>query len=142
MATQRTLREYQTPVLQVNKSDLNREVLEEALPVSLTFTSSTCMSCAKMLNTLNTLSKVYSGRLKFLTIDTSKAGDFFLQYRTKGTPLTLLFYKGKVIKAKNIVNHDSNHANEAIWLGSAENIQYFITFLDSALHAVKTNIVE
>lgn len=114
-------------------------VANSPIPVLLTFTSSGCSSCGKMLGTLETMTKVYSGRIKFVTIETHNAGEILLQYRRGGTPLSLMLSNGIVVKSPLIQSQEGNHPNEAIWLGNALYIQYFVSFLDSCLHAINTN---
>lgn len=114
------------------------EVANSPIPVLLTFTAAGCSSCGKMLGTLETMVKVYQGRIKFLYIDTSEAGELMLHYRRGGTPLSLLMYNGKVVKSSLLQTQEPNFPNEAVWLGNAMYIQYFVQFLDSALHVINT----
>lgn len=45
---------------------------------------------------------------------------------------------GKVAKSNLIQTQEPNFPNEAVWLGNAMYIQYFVQFLDSTLHAINT----
>lgn len=118
--------------------DFVEVVANSPIPVMLTFTASGCSSCGKMLGTLETMSKVYQDRIKFVTIDSSQAGELLLQYRRNGTPLSLLLMNGTVVKSTMIQTQESNFPNQAVWLGNAMYIQYFVSFLDSCLHAINT----
>ena len=62
-----------------------------------------------------------------------------MHYRRGGTPLSLLMLNGKVVKSTLIQTQEPNFPNEAVWLGNAMYIQYFVQFLDSTLHAINTN---
>ena len=126
-------------VKRINATEFVNEVANSPIPVMLTFTAGGCSSCGKMLGTLETMVKVYNGRIKFLYIDTSEAGRLLLDYRRGGTPLSVLLVNGKVAKSKLIQTQEPNFPNEAVWLGNAMYIQYFVQFLDSALHAINTN---
>jgi hypothetical protein len=46
---------------------------------------------------------------------------------------------GKVAKSNLIQTQEPNFPHEAVWLGNAMYIQYFVQFLDSTLHAINTN---
>mgnify|MGYP003410601956 FL=1 len=125
-------------VKRINATEFVNEVANSPIPVMLTFTAGGCSSCGKMLGTLETMVKVYNGRIKFLYIDTSEAGTLLLNYRRGGTPLSVLLVNGKVAKSKLIQTQEPNFPNEAVWLGNAMYIQYFVQFLDSVLHAINT----
>lgn len=126
-------------VQRINATQFVDVVANSPIPVMLTFTAGGCSSCGKMLGTLETMVKVYDRRIKFVHIDSSEAGELLLQYRRGGTPLSLLMLNGKVVKSPLIQNHETSFPNEAVWLGNAMYIQYFVNFLDSALHAISTN---
>ena len=125
-------------VKRINATEFVNEVANSPIPVMLTFTAGGCSSCGKMLGTLETMVKVYNGRIKFLYIDTSEAGELMMHYRRGGTPLSLLMVNGKVVKSALIQTQEPNFPNEAVWLGNAMYIQYFVQFLDSTLHAINT----
>ena len=125
-------------VKRINATEFVNEVANSPIPVMLTFTAGGCSSCGKMLGTLETMVKVYNGRIKFLYIDTSEAGVLMMHYRRGGTPLSLLMVNGKVAKSNLIQTQEPNFPHEAVWLGNAMYIQYFVQFLDSTLHAINT----
>ena len=135
------MNKQQSSVRKITAAQFAHEIGDSDIPVMLTFTSGGCSSCGKMLGTLETMAKVYDNRIKFLQIDTVDAGELMLQYRRNGTPLSLMFYKGKVLKSPVLQTQEPNFPNEAVWLGNAVYIQYFVQFLDSIVHIVSTNQV-
>lgn len=128
-------------VKRITATEFVEEVGNSPIPVMLTFTAGGCSSCGSMLGTLETMTKVYAGRIKFLYIDTSDAGELMAHYRRGGNPLSMVMLNGKVVKSPLIQAQD-NFPNEAVWLGNALYIQHFIQFLDSIMHAINTKQVE
>lgn len=123
----------------INASQFVDEVANAPIPVFLTFTSAGCSSCGKMLGVVETMTKVYNGRIKFVTMESSQAGEILLQYRTGGLPLSLMLVNGSVVKSPLIHTEEPRFPNTALWLGNPIYIQYFVTFLDNVLHAINTN---
>lgn len=139
---QYTLNNYTNPILRIQYSDFQREVLEESLPVMVTYTSEYCSICSKFLSNIESITNVYLNRLKFVTIDNVEAKDhyqrFIYQFGINGSPTSAIYYKGEVIQSPHIVNFEQNTGDmkPAVWVGDANYTQYFINFLDSSLNAI------
>lgn len=129
----------QTSVTHITALQYVEEVANCPIPVLVTFTSSGCSACGKMLGTLETMVKVYQGRLKFVVMETSTAGEVLLQHRQSGTPMSLMLLNGVLVQSPMIQSQEMNQSNSAVWLGNAMYIQYFVNFLDNCLHAINTN---
>ncbi len=70
------------------------EVLQAKTPVMVDFYADTCIVCKMLAPTLESLSKEYDQRVKFVKVEVTQSPDLARSYQISATPTVILFVEG------------------------------------------------
>ena len=73
------------------------EVLQAKTPVVVDFYADTCIACKMLAPTLESLSKEYDQRVKFVKVEITESPGLAESYRISGTPTVILFVEGEPV---------------------------------------------
>lgn len=82
-------------MINVNESNFNKEIIESKIPVIADFWASWCGPCKMMGPVFEELSKEYTGKLKFVKINTEEEQKLSMINGISGIPALLIFNNGK-----------------------------------------------
>lgn len=83
------------PVIEVNDSTFDKEVLKSDIPVMVQYYAHWCHPCQDMLANLETLSEEYKGKIKFCKVDHEKNPKLASEQNIPGIPRLLGYKKGQ-----------------------------------------------
>ena len=83
-------------VLRIPGGDFQREVLESSLPVVVDFYADWCGPCRMVSPIIESLSNEYSGRVKFVKINTDDSQELAMKLNIMSIPTIMVFKNGEV----------------------------------------------
>ena len=83
-------------VLPITSGAFESEVMKSQLPVLVDFYADWCGPCKIVSPVIEQLSKEYSGKAKFVKVDTDANQDLAMRYGIMSIPTVMLFAEGKV----------------------------------------------
>lgn len=83
-------------VVQINDGDFDSEVLRSQLPVFVDFYADWCGPCKVIAPTIESLSKEYAGRVKFVKVNVDENQQVAVKYEIMSIPTAMLFQNGTV----------------------------------------------
>jgi thioredoxin 1 len=84
-------------LVEITKENFEQEVKQSDLPVLLDFWGPKCVPCLGLMPTVEELSQVYAGKLKFCKLNTAENRRLAIQLKVMSLP-TFQFYKnGEVV---------------------------------------------
>ena len=83
--------------LEVTDSDFEQEVLEAETPVLVDFWAEWCGPCHQLDPIVEELAEEYTGRVKFVKLDTAENFDVPARYGILGLPALLVFKDGEQV---------------------------------------------
>ena len=83
-------------VLPITSGAFESEVMKSQLPVLVDFYADWCGPCKLVAPVIEQLSKEYSGKAKFVKVDTDANQDLAMRYGIMSIPTVMLFAEGKV----------------------------------------------
>lgn len=81
----------------VTEENFQQEVLESELPVVVDFMAPWCGPCKMIAPVLHRLSQEYSGRVKFVELDTDQYQRLSMQYGVQKIPNLTFFKNGEIV---------------------------------------------
>jgi thioredoxin 1 len=82
--------------VQVSSKDFDREVLEARAPVLVDFYADWCGPCRMVAPVLEELSQAYSGKAKFVKVNTDENSDLLERFGIMSIPTIIMFSNGSV----------------------------------------------
>lgn len=83
-------------VAQVGSNQFQSEVIQSALPVVVDFYADWCGPCRMVSPIIESLSKEFAGKAKFVKIDTDANQDLAVKFGIMSIPTVMFFQGGKV----------------------------------------------
>ena len=83
-------------VLHIPGGDFQREVLDSSLPVVVDFYADWCGPCRMVSPIIESLSNEYSGRVKFVKINTDESQELAMKLNIMSIPTIMVFKNGEV----------------------------------------------
>ncbi|HCU07780.1 MAG TPA: thiol reductase thioredoxin [Clostridiales bacterium] len=96
-------------MLEVDKDTFEAEVLQAEGYVLCDFFGDGCVPCEALMPHIHKFADVYGDRMKFVSINTSKARRLAISQKVLGLP-TIVLYKGGE-KVKDLIKDDATPAN-------------------------------
>jgi len=91
-------------VISINSLDeYKKEVIESEAPVVLDFWANHCPTCKQMLPSFESLSKKFSGKMKFIKVDIDKAPELVKELYILKVPSFIVFKEGQIVARYNDV---------------------------------------
>ena len=87
-----------TKPIEVSDAEFEQEVLKADLPVLVDFWAEWCGPCHQMAPILEALADEYTGRIKFVKLDTEENFDIPDRYGVRSLPTLLLFKGGQQVE--------------------------------------------
>ncbi len=81
----------------VTDENFQQEVLESELPVVVDFMATWCMPCKMIAPILAKLAQEYSGRIKFVELDTDQYSQLSARYGVQKIPNLTFFKNGEIV---------------------------------------------
>ena len=85
-----------TQVHSITQANFNDDVLNSPLPVVVDFHAPWCGPCRRLAPTLEKLSEVFEGQIKFVKINTDDNPELARQYQITSLPTLLLMDAGQI----------------------------------------------
>ena len=85
-------------LLHVTSRDFEKEVLQSEIPAVVDFYADWCGPCRMVSPVIEALSKQYSGKVKFVKLDTDANQDLAIKYQVMSIPTVMVFKRGQVIE--------------------------------------------
>ena len=83
-------------VTHVAQGEFDKEVIRSGLPVVVDFYADWCGPCRMVSPIIESLSKEFAGKAKFVKIDTDANQDLAVKFSIMSIPTVMFFSKGKV----------------------------------------------
>jgi thioredoxin 1 len=80
----------------LQSKDFDKEVLQSELPAVVDFYADWCGPCRMVSPIIESLSHQYSGRVKFVKINTDESPDLAERYGIMSIPTIMIFKKGEI----------------------------------------------
>jgi len=81
-------------VLEVNKNNFKKEVLESKIPVVVDYSASWCGPCQMLKPVFEKVSKDYKGKALFAKVNVETETELAEEYMVQGIPCLIVFSKG------------------------------------------------
>jgi len=101
-------------MLELNKDNFEKEVLNAEGLVLVDFWGDSCQPCKDLMPDIEKLSEKYGDKIKFSKLNTSKARRLAISQRVLGLPTIILYRNGEKIEEVNRDNANKNYIEEAI----------------------------
>lgn len=85
-------------MLELNKDNFKKEVLESTVPVLVDFFATWCGPCKMMLPIVEELAKEEGGKFKVAKINVDEANDLAQEYEVMSIPTFIVFKNGKEVE--------------------------------------------
>ncbi|MEK7189368.1 MAG: thioredoxin [Patescibacteria group bacterium] len=85
-------------MLELNKDNFKKEVLESAVPVLVDFFATWCGPCKMMLPIVEELAKEEGGKFKIAKINVDESNDLAQEYEVMSIPTFIVFKNGKEVE--------------------------------------------
>ena len=82
-------------MLELNKDNFKKEVLESGVPVLVDFFATWCVPCKMMLPIVEELANEESGKFKVAKINVDESNDLAQEYEVMSIPTFIVFKNGK-----------------------------------------------
>jgi len=82
---------------EIKSSEFETEVLKSSTPAVVDFYAEWCGPCRVLSPIIEKLSEEYTGRVKFMKLDTDTNSDIAMRYGIMSIPTILIFKGGKVM---------------------------------------------
>lgn len=89
---------------QVNQSNFQQRVIDNAKPVLVDFYADWCGPCRAQAPILEALASEYADRVDMVKLDVDQDGEIAGQYNIRGIPTLILFKDGKPVNVQVGVN--------------------------------------
>ncbi|OLD77121.1 MAG: thioredoxin [Ignavibacteria bacterium 13_1_40CM_2_61_4] len=86
-------------VVQLNEKDFEKEILKSELPALVDFYADWCGPCRMVSPVLESLSKEYDGKVKFVKINTDENQELAMKLGIMSIP-TVMIFRGGEMKAR------------------------------------------
>src|SRR5271157_5243385 len=83
-------------VAHVGGNEFDKEVIQSGLPVVVDFYADWCGPCRMVSPIIESLSKEFAGKAKFVKIDTDANQDLAMKFSIMSIPTVMFFANGKV----------------------------------------------
>ncbi len=83
-------------LLRLDGKDFDREILQSTVPAVVDFYADWCAPCRMVSPVIESLSREYSGRVKFAKIDTDANQDLAERFNIMSIPTVIVFKNGKI----------------------------------------------
>ncbi len=83
-------------LLRLDGKDFDREILQSTVPAVVDFYADWCGPCRMVSPVIESLSREYSGRVKFAKIDTDANQDLAERFNIMSIPTVIVFKNGKI----------------------------------------------
>jgi thioredoxin len=84
-------------MLELNKNNFKKEVLDSDIPVIVDFWASWCGPCMMMAPVFEKVSKDFEGKMKFAKVSTEQEQELAQQYSIRSIPVLKIFNKGEEV---------------------------------------------
>ena len=84
-------------VLEINKDNYEKEVVQSELPVIVDFWAEWCGPCKMMAPVFEKVSANYEGKLKFAKLDTQAEPELTQNFSIQGIPCLIIIKDGKEV---------------------------------------------
>lgn len=85
-------------MLELNKDNFKKEVLESTMPVLVDFFATWCGPCKMMLPIVEELAKEEGGKFKVAKINVDESNDLAQEYEVMSIPTFIVFKNGKEVE--------------------------------------------
>ena len=85
-----------TTVLQLEGAEFDKEVLKSSIPTVVDFYADWCGPCRMVSPVIESLSKEYLGKVKFVKVDTDANQEIAVRYNIMSIPTVMIFKNGEV----------------------------------------------
>ena len=85
-------------MLELNKDNFKKEVLESGVPVLVDFFATWCGPCKMMLPIVEELAKEEGGKFKIAKINVDESNDLAQEYEVMSIPTFIVFKNGKEVE--------------------------------------------
>lgn len=85
-------------MIELNKDNFKKEILESNVPVLVDFFASWCGPCKMMLPIVEELAKEASGRFKVAKINVDESNNLAQEYEVMSIPTFIVFKNGKEVE--------------------------------------------
>lgn len=86
-------------VLDVNKETFGPEVLQAEGPVFVDFYGDGCVPCAALMPHVHALAEIYGGKIKFCSLNTTKARRLAISQKVLGLPVMAIYKNGAIVES-------------------------------------------
>jgi len=86
-----------TELLHLSRADFEREVLKSEVPAVVDFYADWCGPCRVVSPVIESLSREYAGRAKFVKVDTDENQELAARYEVMSIPTVMIFKGGNVV---------------------------------------------
>ena len=83
-------------IIQLDEKDFEKEVLKAAVPTLVDFYADWCVPCRMVSPIVESLSKEYDGKVKFVKVNTDDNQDIAEQFDIMSIPTVMIFKNGEV----------------------------------------------
>lgn len=83
-------------VLQLEGAEFDKEVLKSSIPTVVDFYADWCGPCRMVSPVIESLSKEYERKVKFVKVDTDANQEIALRYNIMSIPTVMIFKDGEV----------------------------------------------
>jgi thioredoxin 1 len=85
------------PVVHLQGKDFEKEVIQSEIPAVVDFYADWCGPCRMVSPVIESLSKEYQGKVKFVKINTDESPEIAEKFNIMSIPTIMVFKKGEVL---------------------------------------------